>query len=135
MEEEATRHRVRCISVKISLGTISILLGAAGFFIFGCVFGNWNAGILSLYELFIIFCHPIHFVRGLLYRILIITLISNTAAFGSIGTLVAAASLHLHLSYKFSVLGQFWTKARIRRSQYFVLLLLIGCAIGKYVIR
>ena len=49
MEEEDTRHRVRCISVKISLGTISILLGAAGFFIFGCVFGNWNAGIFYSY--------------------------------------------------------------------------------------
>ena len=53
------------------------------------------------------------------------------AAFGLIGGLVASASLHLHVSYKFGVLGEWWTKRRVQRSKYVAGFLLIGCSIGK----
>ena len=54
------------------------------------------------------------------------------AAFGLIGAIIAAASLHLHVSYKYGVLDNsgFWTKQRIRKSTYFGLFILIGCTIG-----
>ena len=45
-EHERPRYLPRCISFKISLAIISILLGIMGFTIFGCFLKNWNAGIV-----------------------------------------------------------------------------------------
>jgi len=94
-ENERPRYLPRCLSVKISLAIISVLLGAMGFTIFGCYLKNWNA-----------------------------------AAFGLIGAIVAAASLHLHVSYKFGVLGESWTKKRVRRAMFVILFILIACFVA-----
>ena len=54
-----------------------------------------------------------------------------TAAFGLIGAIIAATSLHLHVSYKFGVLGESWTRKRVQRATYVVSAILAGCLIGK----
>ena len=43
-QERRPRYIPKCISVKITLAIISVLLGLMGFAIFGCVLKNWNAG-------------------------------------------------------------------------------------------
>ena len=53
------------------------------------------------------------------------------AAFGLIGAIIAATSLHLHVSYKFGVLGEAWTKKRVQRATYVVSVIMISCLIGK----
>ena len=53
------------------------------------------------------------------------------AAFGLIGAIIATTSLHLHVSYKFGVLGESWTRKRVQRATYVVFVILIGCLIGK----
>ena len=65
--------------------------------------------------------------------IMIIILLLFTAAFGLIGAIIAATSLHLHVSYKFGVLGESWTRKRVQRATYVVSAILVGCLIGKIV--
>lgn len=48
-EHERPRYLPRCISAKITLAIISILLGVMGFTIFGCFLKNWNAGNIILF--------------------------------------------------------------------------------------
>ena len=43
-QERRPRYIPKCLSVKITLAIISVLLGLMGFAIFGCVLKNWNAG-------------------------------------------------------------------------------------------
>ena len=54
----------------------------------------------------------------------------NPAAFGLLGAIISAASLHLHISYKFGVLGESWTKKRIRRPIFVTLLISKLCSIS-----
>ena len=42
--ERQPRYMPKCVSVKISLAILSVLLGVMGFAVFGCVLHNWNAG-------------------------------------------------------------------------------------------
>lgn len=93
--ERQPRYMPKCVSVKISLAILSVLLGVMGFAVFGCVLHNWNA-----------------------------------AAFGLVGAIIAATSLHLHLSYKFGVLGEAWTRKRVQRATYVVSVILVGCLIA-----
>jgi len=97
-QERRPRYIPKCLSVKITLAIISVLLGLMGFAIFGCVLKNWNA-----------------------------------AAFGLVGAIIAATSLHLHVSYKFGVLGEAWTKKRVQRATYVVSVIMIACLIASIV--
>jgi len=93
--QERPRYMPKCVSVKITLAIVAVLLGLMGFVVFGCVLKNWNA-----------------------------------AAFGLIGAIIATTSLHLHVSYKFGVLGESWTRKRVQRATYVVFVILIGCLIA-----
>ena len=53
------------------------------------------------------------------------------AAFGLVGAIIAATSLHLHVSYKFGVLGEAWTKKRVQRATYVIFVIMVACLIGK----
>ena len=42
--QERPRYMPKCVSVKITLAIVAVLLGLMGFVVFGCVLKNWNAG-------------------------------------------------------------------------------------------